>query len=313
MSDDYAGELVPFDSPTTAVAVAAAPLREQIRNAWLLAQRSTHTRAAYGRDIADFFAWCDEFGMDWLTMRRVHLDAYRTFLESGAAGRTYSPSTVKRKLTTLSSFYGYCCDEEIIESNPMTRVKRPEVDDTSTTAALDLPQALRLYTVADEAGGLDAAMVRLLLGLGLRVSELCDADVSDMRTDGARRTLRVTRKGGKRQRLPIPALAVVALDAYLDGRRTGPLLLDRRGRRVTRGVVTYRLGKLTKLAGIPGVVTPHCLRHTAATLLLLDGVPLREVQILLGHSSTDTTTRYDRAADNLDRSAVYSLEALLDG
>lgn len=308
------GEIVlpPIGGPRD-VAVPETPLRDRIAAAWLLAQKRAHTEAAYRRDIEAFFAWCDEFDIDPLTARRVHMDGYRRYLDTGGAGRAYAPSTIGRKLSSISSFYAYAVQEfeDYVARNPMSNVERPETTDDTETAFLDLAELKRLLTAADRAGSHDAALVRMLFYSAVRVSELCSARTSDLRTVSGVLTLAVTRKGGRRDRVAIPAPAADALRVYLAG-RTGGLFLVR-GQPVDRHHVARVLTRLAKAAGIDKTLTPHGLRHTAATEALNAGEDIREVQRMLGHKRIETTLRYDRSRTVVDRSPAHALARVVEG
>ncbi len=313
---DQPGEpgLVVYPTSSRTVAVPEPFARDRIASAWLLAQDRENTRAAYRRDLTAYFAWCDEFGIDTLTATAHHLRGYRRFLEDGSTGRTYAAATVHRKLTVVSSFYRFGTQEfdHLVALNPLDNVKRPKIANESTTVGLDLDEFQRLLAVADEAGPRDAALVRMLFYSGARVSEICSARTTDMRVERGHRTLWVTRKGGKRFRLTVAAPAAEALDRYLAG-RTGAMFLNRRGGPAARGEVSHRLQKLVARAGIEKRITPHSIRHTAATLALDAGADIREVQRMLGHEKIETTLRYDRSRTDVDRSPTHVLASVVEG
>lgn len=296
-----------------------AAIRDRVAAKWLLSKHSTNTQDAYRRDIRTFFAWADEYGVDVLLAAQEHLDGYRRWLETTDQVGRYrgrqklQPATVARKLTTVSSFYRYAVRNGHTLANPMADVERPEVSNESMTPGLSREEADRLLDAATAAGPRLRALVLLLLGTGMRVSEAVKADTGDLSVERNRRILLVTRKGGKRQRLVVPEAADVALREYLRG-RSGPLFLDRHERdRMTRQQADYYLTRLAVKAGIPFRISPHVLRHTAATLALDAGAPLRDVQVQLGHSRPDTTARYDRARRDLDNAAADALAALVGG
>lgn len=311
----------PAGSPRGSLASTIGPPdcdRDTIRVAWLIGCRRDNTRAAYKRDIAAFFAWCDEFGIDTLAATKPLLDGYRLFLESGAAGRAYAESSIARKLSTVSSYYRHAAIHfhHVMPANPMTHVERPDVANESETASLTLNEVQRLFAAADAAGDWESALVRMLFYSAARVSELCNARTSDLRTERGQRVLVVTRKAGRRGRVVIPSPAVIALDRHLAG-RTGPLFL-RRGQVVTRFEVSYHLKLLTRAARImDGAefrnITPHSLRHSAATIALDEGQDLREVQRMLGHARIETTMRYDRSRTNIDNSPAHALARAVEG
>jgi integrase/recombinase XerD len=296
-------------------AVPRARDRERIAAEWLLSQDRENTVESYRRDIATFFRWCDEFGVDTLTATRTHIRGYRRFLETGGTGRTYAPSTVARKITVVSSFYGFGLEEfeHLVTVNPVDRVRRPKIDRSeSSTVGLDLDEIQRLITLADTTGPWEAALVRMLFYSGARITELCNARTTDLRTERGHRTLWVTRKGGERLRLTVSDVAAQALDRHLAD-RTGPLFLGRGGAPLTRREAAYRLDKLVRRAGINKKITPHSLRHTTATLALDAGEDIREVQRMLGHKSIETTLRYDRSRTSVDRSPTHALARLVEG
>lgn len=314
-SDDVKyGEIVITQSGPRELATPETPARERIAAAWFLAQDRANTLAAYRRDITTYFDWCDEFRIDVLTATGHHLRGYRRFLETGGAGRVYAPTTVHRKLSSISSFYKFATEEfeHLVPANPMANVKRPKVTNESTTMGLDKSELQRLLAVADDTGLWEAAFVRMLFYSGARVSEICNARTSDLRTERGHRTLWVTRKGGARAKLTIAAPAAEALDRHLAG-RTGLLFLGNRGGQLPRHEAAARLDKLVRRAGIDKRITPHSLRHTAATLALDAGADIREVQRMLGHMQIETTLRYDRSRTNVDNSPTHALAAAVEG
>lgn len=285
--------------------------RDALALAWIGSLRSPHTVDAYRRDLREFFAWCDDNGFDVLALRQHHIDGYRHWLTSPARPRGACQSaTEARKLTSLSSYYGRAVREGVVLANPVQYVSRPTVDDESLTDGLDLDEARHMIAAAKDTGAMPGAFVHVLLATGVRVSEACAATTSDLGMARGHHTLTVTRKGGKRQRIPLIPDAWADLNNYLAG-RPGPLFLSKRVPLYRQEA--YRL--VIRVAGAAGIqakkITPHSLRHTAATLALDAGVPLRDVQQMLGHRDPRTTNRYDRARDSLDRSAVHALGAAL--
>lgn len=294
--------------------IATSP--EEVREAWIGAQRSDHTKAAYRRDVDEFLAWCATHGYDPFAVRRVEIDRYRGWLRHHRRqGGAVTLSTLGRKLTSLSSFYRYVVtDLDLMPRSPLDGVKRPDREDVSLTAGMDLAEAHRFLAAADEAGAMERALLRVLLSTGLRASEACAVDVGDLGVDRGHHVLTVRRKGGRRQKLPIVPAAWEALSAHLAARSSGPLFLPKRARRMYRQEV-YRI--VREVAGTAGIsekwITPHSLRHTAITLALDAGVPLRLVQEMAGHREPRTTVRYDRSRDAIDKSPVHRLGDVLEG
>lgn len=301
-------ELVPTPLAGTVIAARTASPFEALAVAWLLGYPSEATRRAYRRDLEHFAAWCTEHELDPLTVRRAHVDAY-------VAGLTeLAPSSLARRLSALSSFYVYAVDEDVLDRNPVSRVRRPQVSpDDSAAVGLTRDDARRMLEAATTHSPRAGALVALLLGNGLRLSEALGADVTDLGTSRGHRTLSVLRKGARRVAVPLAPPALAALDAYLDGRTTGPLFPTRTGKRLDQPAAFRLVRSLAATAGVDNAarLSPHSLRHAFVTLSLDAGVPLREVQDAAGHADPRTTRRYDRARNSLDRHATYALASYL--
>lgn len=301
----------PSKHPAASCAQALAELPDADAAAWLVAgwlseYEAGNTRAAYARDLRDFARWLAGLEIGLLRVDRVVLGAYVDHL-SGRLGRR--PSTVRRHLGSLSSFYGYAIDAGALASNPAVRVRRPKGDPT-LTPALSATEAARLVRAAESAGARDTLLVVLLLGAGLRVSEALALDISDVEQVRGHVTVVVRGKGGREDRITLPASAADAVGSLRDlGVEDGALLQGATGARLTRDGATAALARLSRAAGL-APVRPHALRATAVTLALEAGVPLRDVQDFARHADPRTTRRYDRAARSLDRHAATTTAIL---
>jgi site-specific recombinase XerD len=305
-------------APGSTVAAVSGVTREQrdeIAARWLREKgaRSQHTADRYGRDIATFFRWADERGHDVFAMLPWHLGAYAADLKDGWAGEL-SASTRAGRINAVSAFYRFV--QQNVEGsfirNPAEHVRRPEVSRESRTRGLDADELVRLRAAARETGPRDYALVQLLVGAGLRISEALEADTHHLRREGGQWYLYVVRKGSE-DRVPVqvPDYAAYALRRYWRGRR-GAAFLGRDGGRMSRRAALNRVRALAKRAGITGRnLSPHSLRHTATTLALSAGVGIRDVQVQMGHSSTETTARYDRANRMRDNPTIAALNALI--
>jgi len=247
--------------------------------------------------VRGWLGWLTERGVDVLDAGRVHVDLWA----AGQQDRGAESSTVRRRLSALSSFYRYCAAHDLVDRIPTAGVARPMVDpDYTATIGLDRGQARALVAAADADRGPQAlrtaAVIRLLLHNGLRVDEACAADVADLGTDTGHRVLRVTRKGARKARIPLTPATVAALDAYLadrarrgglsDARQlAGPLLATASGGRLRQGHLWELVRRLARAAGIEAwdQLSPHCLRHSAITFALDAGAALRDVQDYAGH------------------------------
>ncbi|MGH3223048.1 MAG: tyrosine-type recombinase/integrase [Streptosporangiaceae bacterium] len=300
--------------------------REQLlASAWLTGLRSARTRRAYAADVVAWLAWLAWRETDVLAAGRVHVDLWAASqLDAGAAA-----SSVRRRLSALSSFYRYCAAHDLIGRIPTQGVARPAVDpDYTATVGLDRDQARALIAAADADTGAQAlrtaVAVRLLLHNALRVDEACAADITDLVEDSGHRVLRVVRKGGRKAKIPLTPATVAALDAYMAVRAaragvgewrqlTGPLLATATGGRLRQGHLWELVRRLARTAGISAwkQLSPHSLRHSAITFALDAGASLRDVQDYAGHKDPRTTRRYDHSRDSLDRNAAYTVAAYL--
>jgi site-specific recombinase XerD len=290
--------------------------RDEIAERWLREKGtgSAHTADRYRRDIGSFFRWADEHGHDVFAMLPWHVGAYMADLKDGWAGELRA-STRAGRLAAVSSFYRFV-QQNVPGSflpNPAQHVARPKFDSSETTTrGLDATELAALRAAALASSPRDYALVQLLVGAGLRISEALEADARHLVRETGQHYLYVKRKG-KEDRVPVqvPDTAVRALHRYLRGRK-GPLFLDRRGARLSRRAALDRIGRLAVKAGLTGrSISPHSLRHTATTLALSAGVPIRDVQVQMGHASTETTARYDRANRRRDNPTVAALDRII--
>ncbi|MFZ5439912.1 MAG: tyrosine recombinase XerC, partial [Myxococcota bacterium] len=191
----------------------------------------------------------------------------------------------------------------VIEVNPARRVKTPKLPQR-LPRAVPVDEAFALMEAPDDEkllGLRDMAMLEVLYGAGLRVSELCGLDLDSL--DLRARTVRVLGKGNKERIVPLHEGAVDAVRAWLE--RRGELLvkpakkqdpralfLNFRGGRLTTRSVERHLDKYVEQLALQRKMTPHALRHSFATHLLAGGADIRSIQELLGHASLSTTQRY---------------------
>lgn len=322
-------------SPTAAVARPGElpPLVERIKSGWLLRCKSHHTRTAYDRDIKRWLKFLTAVGVEVFDADSDHVTAYMRVCEQETDPRTnkpLSPATVGRRTAVVSSFYRHARRMKAVTENPAEDTDRPEIDpDHSETVGMTEDEAQRLIAAADQlaeqardrrvhvAAARDAAMVVVMLCTGGRVSEVTGARIEDLGYDRGHRVLFVTRKGGKRQSLPLgDAARIVDRHVALEGRTAGPLFITSRGRPVDRAHVFRVVRKAALVAHIPAAakISPHGLRHTFATMALDAGATLDELQDTMGHADPRTTRRYDRARNRIDRSPVHKVSrALLGG
>lgn len=286
----------------------------EIERQWALELRNAHTKRAYRRCVGNWFDWTLDNGVSPLAARRQHSAQWSADLQEALGA-----SAVNQALSAMNSWYEFGLDEYPqafeIEHTPWRKKHRVDVSDESQTLGLDKEEAQRLRSMSWEYGTFDAAVVEVLLGMGLRSAELEAANVASYGGARGHRTLKIVRKRTKKQTLVVPPDAARALDEHLarrPGRRDDDaLVLCADGKRLTNRRIAGIVQRCCRAARIDKALSPHGLRHTCATLMLDAGVPLRKVQRFLGHADPRTTNRYDLARHDLDGSPVYDLAEFL--
>ena len=295
---------------------AEAPERALLQSDFALhlrAQRglSEHTVRAYVGDLEHLFGHACRHGRT--TLDSIDLTTLRGWLAAMAASQ-HSRATLARRSAAARPFFAWAVPPGRLAADPPARlaparvsgVLPPGLAQRADTTLLDTARAAAHH--GDAVAVRDWAAAELLYATGVRVGELCGADLSDL--DLSERTLRVLGKGGKERVVPVGLPAVLAGRAWLEQGRpplAGPesgeaLFLGARGARVDQRRLRDAVHRLAATAGVDDVA-PHALRHTAATHLLEGGSDLRTVQELLGHASLGTTQRYTHVSAERLRSA----------
>ena len=272
---------------------------------WLASFGSPRTRQAYGEDLRKFTDFLDTHDAgSLLTASRVHLDLWARSLEAEG----YSPATRARRLASVSSFYAYAASVGAVLTNPVTSVRRPKLPTYSPRLGLDLTTAKPVVEACLRMTMHHQAIIGLCLFTGLRVSEALSVKGSDIRDEGGHRVLEVTSKGGRRDLVPLSPQAYGLLSGLLKLNGSGELFPN-----LDRFQVLRMVAAIGKEAGLDRPLTPHDLRHGAATCALEAGESLHRVQQLLRHANPLTTQRYDHSRDRLDKSAAYGLAVAIGG
>lgn len=313
--------LLPVRRDESAGLSAIDPEAARLVAGWLLENPAPNTRLAYGKDITLLGGFLAGQGVPLARASRPQVAAWaesmrQTIGEDGR--RAVSEATIARRLSAASSFFTYAAQLGAIPANPIKDMKRPrrQVDEDGI-AWLTRAQMVAFLGAGQAHSPRAHAIASLMLTTGARTSEVLAADVTDLGHTGGHRVLIVTRKGGRRQNLPIAPWVGMVLDVYLAGRRDGPLFatLPRGGSRgrLDEPALHRLVRRLAAIAGLPqaAAVHPHSLRHSALTEALERGCSLRDVQALAGHIDPRTTERYDRMRSRLDHSPVYALAASL--
>ncbi|MCG7258023.1 MULTISPECIES: tyrosine recombinase XerC [unclassified Corynebacterium] len=254
--------------------------------------RSENTIRAYRRDLDSALEGLER-------IEEFDLDRARDVL-GWAVDNGASRASLSRLASSMRGFGAFLAHRGFVQANPVAALKAPKPQRT-------LPRVLRADQASDMLNGLqpeegsttpstirDWAMVELLYATGIRVSELTGCDVDDV--DFSNRLLRVTGKGNKTRVVPFGATVVTALEKWLEVRGdmamgTPALFVGVRGRRIDPRQVRTVVNRVTQ-AGPGPRLSPHGLRHSAATAILEGGADLRVVQELLGHSNMSTTQIY---------------------
>lgn len=278
------------------------PSHPQLRasyEAYLLLERglSDNTRQAY---LRDFDTLCTFLESQGINLADATIETLELFIND-LADMGISPRSVARVISGVKSVFRYLMLEHIVKSNPALLLETPKT-------GLHLPEVLSVEEIdsilemidTESITGLrNRAIIETLYGCGLRVSELCNLEIS--RIDFERHFLIVLGKGSKQRLVPMSENAVEEITEYMRLERPrlkikpgeeNILFLNVRGHRLTRQMIFMFLRQVAEAAGIKKNISPHTLRHSFATHLLEGGANLRAIQQMLGHESIATTEIY---------------------
>jgi len=273
--------------------------------------------------IADFLNYCIfEKGLSDKTRAsyRNDLEIYKTFLESQAVYKVKQINsnhikdflkersneeitTVAHNLTVIKNFHKYLLKERLVKNDVSEYIERPKLKKSLPKALneadVDNLLNIELHTAFDYR---NKAMLELMYGCGLRVSELINLEINDI--DITNCLIRIVGKGNKERCIPLGEYAIYYLKEYLKVREQllkkrpcNKLFLNNHGQGITRQGFFKNLKELLELKGLNPNVSPHTLRHSFATHLINRGADLRSIQEMLGHSDISTTKIYTEVAD----------------
>lgn len=273
---------------------------------WLRVEqgRSPHTIEAYGRDIRHYEKFLSDQSCDVLTVRSEVIERYVALLR--ASGR--APKSVARQFAAVRMLHRFISDEELREDNPTSVLDGVKVP-SGLPKALSEEQVATLLAVVngvDSYALRDRALLEFLYATGARVSEACGLSLSDLDMEAS--LVRLFGKGSKERVVPFGRVAHGALTEWLGmgGRsmlvpqqwarrdHSDAVFLGARGTRLSRQAAWGIVRKYAVRAGITDHLSPHVLRHSCATHMLVHGADLRIVQELLGHASVSTTQVYTK-------------------
>ena len=270
---------------------------------WMLIERncSNHTLDAYGRDISAFLSYLTNhlgFQPGLGELEGLTITDFRGYLALRHNNGLSNTSTA-RAISTIRSFYKFLDGNEVLQNAAIKAVKTPKI-------ARSIPKPLsqlEAKKAIDTIGKLhstpwiaarDLAILILLYGCGLRISEALNLNVEDL---PAGNSIVINGKGKKQRIVPILPIVTDSINYYINIcpknlHGEGPLFIGAQGERVNAGVIQRQVRKLRIILALPTTATPHALRHSFATHLLARGGDLRTIQELLGHESLSTTQRY---------------------
>lgn len=261
-----------------------------------------NTVEAYRQDLSQYREYLNSEGID--EIEEIDTGLLTGFVallrELGSA-----EGTVSRKVAAIRGMHRFLVIEDYVSDDPTTLLESPRLQER-VPKALDVDEVAALLDAAVGDTDLairDSALVEFMYGTGSRVTEAVDLDQIDIDIEEA--TALVTGKGSKQRVVPLGRYAIAALQRYYPARQRlvgssidpGAVFVSARGRRLTRQAVWQIIKKMALRAGIePERVSPHVLRHSAATHMIEGGADLRTVQEMLGHASISTTQVYTRVS-----------------
>lgn len=263
---------------------------------------SLNTYNSYSSDVKEFASWLDSESGSGVTLEKTAGENIRQYLGTRIdpnEGPAIAGRTQARILSSLRSFFGWLQIDGVIAENPCDGIDTPKIG-RYLPSVLSIDEVNDIMNSVDQSkwGGVrDRAILELLYGCGLRVTEVSDMKISNIYLQ--EKFVRVVGKGNKERVVPMGDPAAEAVAAYLavrpepaDAKSEDILFLNKSGRQLSRISVFNMVKKQAMLAGITKEISPHTFRHSFATHLIEGGADLRVVQEMLGHESILTTEIY---------------------
>lgn len=270
---------------------------------------SDNSVAAYEQDLQKLRSYCEAHDLDPVTMSFDDLQAfvYDTFGEAGTNTRTQA-----RILSGVHSFYKFLLYNHYIDADPSELLQMPKMDRRIPVvlSVEEIDAMIQAIDLSQPEGQRNRAIIEMLYGSGLRVSELVNLKLSNMYLNDD--YMLIEGKGSKQRLVPISQEARKQFDLWMQDRchltiepgQEDFAFLNRRGHQLTRAMIFTILRRLCEKAGIQKTISPHTLRHSFATHLLQNGADLRIIQQLLGHEDITTTEIYTHVSVQDLRDAV---------
>ena len=258
---------------------------------------STHTMDAYKRDINQYLVYLGDLDIKKLSdVKSTHIRDYIRVLSDGGM----APASISRIISSIRTYYRFLSSENILDENPVLLINNPKLPKKLPDVLSEKEISLIINAIQESSQFYqrDKAIIELLYSCGIRVTELCNLEMSNLFIDED--LIRVMGKGNKERLLPLGVRSKKYLDDYIKHSRNSHIkksgssfvFVSRNGNQLTRAMINIILNKWTQVSGLKKSVSPHKLRHSFATHLLEGGADLRFVQALLGHSDISTTQIY---------------------
>ena len=296
-----------------------SPAARDALQEWLDHQKSLkgsaeNTVTAYAGDVTEFLAFItghkgESQGLKALSI--ITISDLRAWM-ANSRGAGVGPRSLARKLSAVKVFYRWLAAREGFEPTAVLLTRSPKFTKKlprplAIDAARDLIETVEMQSLEPWVAARDAAVVTLLWGCGLRISETLGLKGIDAPLP---QVMRITGKGGKERIVPVVDAARAAVDAYVKAcphilTDDGPLFRGVRGGVLSPRAIQKAMASARMQLGLPATATPHALRHSFATHLLNAGGDLRTIQELLGHASLSTTQAYT-AIDTAHLLDVYN-------
>lgn len=258
---------------------------------------SNHTVDAYKRDINQYLMYLGDLDIKNLSdVKSTHIRDYIRVLSDGGM----APASISRIISSIRTYYRFLSSENILDENPVLLINNPKLPKKLPDVLSEKEISLIINAIQESSQFYqrDKAIIELLYSCGIRVTELCNLEMSNLFIDED--LIRVMGKGNKERLLPLGVRSKKYLDDYIKHSRNSHIkksgssfvFVSRNGNQLTRAMINIILNKWTQVSGLKKSVSPHKLRHSFATHLLEGGADLRFVQALLGHSDISTTQIY---------------------
>jgi len=265
---------------------------------------SKHTLVSYAHDLEHFFAFLQEYQgakANLATLKVLEAREFRAWLASRMGD--YTASSNARALSSVKSYFRYLEKQGHAKNAAIFHLKSPKIGKSLPKALREVQAAEAMTTIAagdDWQSKRDLALLMLLYGSGLRISEALSLKLGEIR---GRESITILGKGNKQRLVPILPIVTGAIDAYVEAcpHRIEPssaLFRGTRGGPLDPAIFQKNLRNIRRQLGLPDTATPHAFRHSFATHLLAAGTDLRSIQELLGHASLSTTQRYTHVDSN---------------